>query len=202
MGEIPDAPPVLRLCLDLNVWIGDLLARRSRPGGLRISAGQRLVQAAMEGRFEGIPVQTVVSWGMLNRLRSVLVGLAVDSAIAEMLIDSIIRSATLGPEGSAPHLLLGGTGIVAMHDEEDRHVLEVACAARAHVVATSNFRDFLPKDSEILLADRVCVHRSPNWDLLVALPQEVAGWLRGGIFPNPAKIRDSIRTRPGRNLWS
>jgi len=104
----------------------------------------------MEGRFEAIPIQTVVSWGMLNRLRSVLAGLAVDNAIAEMLIDSIIRSATLGLESSAPHLVLGGTGVLAMHDEEDRHVLEVACAARAHVLVTSNFRHFVTQDSEIL----------------------------------------------------
>jgi hypothetical protein len=126
LAEEANAQQVLRLCLDLNVWIGDLLARRSRPRGLRITAGRRLVQAAMDGRFEGIPVQTVVSWGMLNRLRSVLSGLAVDNAMGNMLIDSIIGSATLGPEGSAPYLLLGGAGVLAMHDEEDRHVLEVA----------------------------------------------------------------------------
>jgi hypothetical protein len=122
----------------------------------------------MEGRYEAIPVQPVISWGMLNRLRSVLAELGIDSAVSEMLIDGIVRSAVLGPEGSAPHLLLGGAGIVAMHDEEDRHVLEVARAARAHLLATSNFRDFVTRDSEILLAGRVCIHRSPDWELVVA----------------------------------
>jgi predicted nucleic acid-binding protein len=197
LAEEANAQQVLRLCLDLNVWIGDLLARRSRPRGLRITAGRRLVQAAMDGRFEGIPVQTVVSWGMLNRLRSVLSGLAVDNAMGNMLIDSIIGSATLGPEGSAPYLLLGGAGVLAMHDEEDRHVLEVARATRAHVLATANFRDFSTKDSEILLADRVCIDPSPNWDVVVALPQEVAGWLRRGIFPSAVNVRDAILKRPG-----
>jgi len=136
---------------------------------------------------------------MLNRLRSVLARLGIDAATAEMLIDSIIRSASLGPESSAPHLLLGGTGVLATHDEEDRQVLEVARAARAQVVATSNFRDFVTKDSEILLADRVCIHHSPDWDVLVAIPQEVAGWLRAELFPSAAEIRDAVLTRSGRN---
>jgi hypothetical protein len=44
-----------------------------------------------------------------------------------------VQAANLGPEGTAPHLLLGGTGVIGVRDEEDRHVLETACAARARI---------------------------------------------------------------------
>ncbi|HJU18009.1 MAG TPA: hypothetical protein VJ770_16270 [Stellaceae bacterium] len=81
------------------------------------------------------------------------------------------------PNSPHPHLLLGGTGVIGMRDEEDRHVLETARAARAHLVVTANFADFLTRDSEILLADRVCIDRSPDWETVIAVPQEAALWL-------------------------
>jgi predicted nucleic acid-binding protein len=162
-----------------------------------MSAGRTLVRAVIERRFEAIPVQVVVSWGMLDRLRAVFAALRIDEATAEKSIDAIVQAANLGPEGTAPHLLLGGTGVIGVRDEEDRHVLETARAARAHLVATANFGDFLTRDSEILLADRVCIDHSPNWEIVVAVPQEAAGWLRRGIFPDAATIRRVLRRPRG-----
>lgn len=104
MAEAAGSAMILRLCLDLNVWISDFLGHRRRAPGLRLPASQRLVQAAIDGRYEAIPVQIIVSWGMLDRLRAVLAALAGDDTIAERLIDDIVQWAQLIDASNGAHL--------------------------------------------------------------------------------------------------
>jgi predicted nucleic acid-binding protein len=76
--------------------------------------------------------------------------------------------------------VLGGTGVLPIRDTEDLHVLEVAVAARAHVLATFNFRDFLSYRRHVLVPGRIALHRTADHEVVIAHPAEVARWVRTG----------------------
>jgi hypothetical protein len=75
---------VLNLCLNLNIWCAAFLADRK---GSKGTASQTLVQIARSGRAGTMPVQLVISWGMLTRLRKVL---EVDWKVARGTVDLVI----------------------------------------------------------------------------------------------------------------
>lgn len=195
MGGEPEAPPrVLRLCLDLNVWCAAILSHRR---GLQPTAAQFLTDIARAGIVGLVPVQLIVSWGMLDRLRRVLTEqLHISDDVVEASIDAIHLMAAHGPERRPPHLLLGGTGALPLPDAEDAGVLQVALAARAHFLATANLVDFVSPDMEILVPDEVGIHRAPGHELVVAMPQRVAGWLREGAYPDAGFARSHAKARP------
>jgi predicted nucleic acid-binding protein len=179
--------PLLRLCLDLNIWCAHLISERK---GYRGTAVQLLTDIAMQGRCAVGSVQLVISWAMLNRSRKVLDrDLKIDAFVADALIASIIAAAGAGPRGEFPHLVLGGTGILPLRDEEDAHVLDVALASRSHLLVTKDFDDFVTRHSEIVTADRVCIHRRADWDVVIAHPADAVAWLRQGLFPSADNIR-------------
>jgi predicted nucleic acid-binding protein len=122
---------VSRWCLDLNIWCAALLADLK---GHQNSSCQNLVKIAQEGRCNSDLVQLIISWGMLNRLQSVLVRLGINAADAFTYIDVIRSYASLSPS-----VTLGGTGVIPLQDEEDRHVLETALAGKANFLVTANF---------------------------------------------------------------
>lgn len=194
MTRRPATGGLLRLCLDLNVWCAALIAsRRGRTG----SSSVALVEAVRRGECPLGPVQLVVSWGMLDRLRQVYVdALAIDPVDAEINLRAIAGMARLGPAGDAPHLLLGGTGVMPIHDAEDAHVLEVALAGRADIVATANLDDFMVRQSDVLLRGRIGLHRSPaGHAVIIAHPDQVAGWLRRRTFPQISALQRLYRSR-------
>lgn len=93
-------PPLLRLCLDLNVFMADLLSRRTPD---RRGAASYLVAAVREGHCPVGPVQLVVSLGMLDRLRSVLIRLPGATADAvDRVVDDVTAIAANGPSWDAP----------------------------------------------------------------------------------------------------
>jgi hypothetical protein len=131
---------VLGLCLDLNVFVADLLAEAA---GRPSTAARRLVGVAAAGRCALGPVRLVISFGMLDRLEHVLEHkLGLGSRLARERRDLIAGFASLGPAGG-PALTLGGLGTMPMLDVEDRHVLETARAGRADWLVTANLRDFI-----------------------------------------------------------
>lgn len=174
--------PPIRLCLDLNIWCGDLLSRRR--GDAR-SAAQLLVDAARKGHCPLGPVQLIVSWGMLNRLRMVWIedaNFRLDPAMADALISLIADYARIGPGRGGPQLTLGGVGIMPMRDEEDAHVLDTAIAA-ADMLATVNFRDFMLRDAEILRPGRLARLAVPGRaPLLIVHPYVLADWFAAGAI--------------------
>lgn len=185
---------MLRLCLDLNVWCAALIAeRRGRTSG----SSTALVEAARRAECPLGAVQLVVSWGMLDRLRETYVDkLGLSAVDANANIDAIAEMARLGPTGDAPYLLLGGTGLMPISDSEDAHVLDVAVAGVADVLATANLDDFVQRGSEMLRGRRVILHRAPNGhQLVIAHPDQAAGWLRRRSLPTPAALRRLIRAR-------
>lgn len=173
---------VLRLCLDLNIWCAALLAdRKGRQG----TASQCLVEMARYGSCSISPVQLVISWGMLERLRLVLErDLHVSSSAVNFYIETIRAYAELGAIKLAPQLTLGGTGVIALQDTEDRHVIETALAGRALVLVTANFKDFLSKDTLVVVPQQHAVYSSPNHILHIVHPFCMMGWLRIGQIPD------------------
>jgi hypothetical protein len=83
--------------------------------------------------------------------------------------------------------LLGGTGVLPLRDAEDRHVLEVALAGQAYILATANLADFTETYFTSLGNwTRAMVYRLPaSPPLLIAHPDHVANWLRSGVAPSP-----------------
>jgi len=160
-----------RLCLDLNVWLGAILSERLDRRG---TAAQTLVDAVRSGFRSRGPVALVVSWGMLNRLREVLVRFEFGAAEAERLVQVI---ATIARDG--PSLTLGGVGVLPFDDEEDRHVLETALAGGADMLVTQNLRDFVDQGTRTLVTDRCYGVESADGKLLIVHTYTAAAWLRG-----------------------
>ena len=172
---------ILRICLDLNIWCAALLADwKSKQN----TACQHLVRLVREGHYLNYSTQLIISWGMLNRLRKVLVeDWRVSIATAELYLDTLVAYAQLGAMGQDPQLTLGGTGVIPLHDAEDAHVLETAIAGRAHVLVTANFRDFRFKDIEIIEPDRHGFYQRGDWAIAVVHPYQMMEWIRTDTLP-------------------
>jgi predicted nucleic acid-binding protein len=168
---------VLRLCLDLNIWCAALLADKK---GRTVTSCQTLVEIVRLGYCSFGDVSLVISWGMLNRLRYVLErDLKVSPTTADNYIEVIQEYALL-----APALTLGGTGVVALRDCEDAHVLETAIAGRANVLVTANFKDFISnQDTQLLEPNRQAIHRSPTHQFHIVHPYLMAQWLKLDRLP-------------------
>ncbi len=182
--------PLLRVCLDLNVWVAYFLATRR---GRRSGSSSWLVDAVRAGHSPAGPLQLVVSLGMLERLGLVLVRvLGVDASAAEAALRAIAGIASLGPAGDHPYAVVGG-GVSPIRDEEDRHVLETAVAGGADVLATANLADFTMDDVEwVGDGSRIRIYTPPSRaPLVIAHPDHVAGWLRSGRIPTADLARSS-----------
>ena len=169
-----------RLCLDLNVWLGAILSEKLER---RDTAAQTLVDAARSGISPRGPVALVVSWGMLNRLREVLVRFEFGASEADRLIQVI---ATIARDG--PSLTLGGVGVLPLDDEEDRHVLETALAGGADMLVTQNLSDFVRQDARVLVADRYYGLEAAGGKLLIVHTYAAAAWLRGEDLPAEVQV--------------
>lgn len=178
-------PGLLRVCLDLNVWVADFLGTRR---GRRSGSSPWLADAIRAGTCPAGPLQLVVSLGMLDRLALVLVrefGVGADAA--DTLVRAISSIASLGPAGDHPHALVGG-GVHPVHDEEDRHVLEIAIAGEADLLATANMADFDTGDIRKVRDGtqiRLCP-RPGRASLVIAHPDQARDWLRAGLLPTRA----------------
>jgi predicted nucleic acid-binding protein len=176
LGHAPGR--VLRVCVDLNVWCAAILAdARGRSG----SAAQTVVNAVRRGDSSLGEIQLVISWGMLDRLRTVLRReFPLTPEAVEAAINAIFNISRLGPHQEVPYLLLGGTGVLPLRDEEDAHVLEVATAARADLLVTSNFKDFLQYRQDVREKDRIAISQTAPHQVVIAHLYTVAEWLREG----------------------
>ncbi len=191
MADPGGAPGLIRICLDLNVWIADFLStRRERRSG----SSAWLADAVRSGMSPAGPVQLVVSLGMLDRLASVLTReFAVPPILADALVRAISNIAEFGPAGDYPHVVVGGS-VYPIRDVEDRHVLEVAVAGHADVLATANLRDFDMDDIEkVGSGSRVRIYVPPGRNaLVIAHPDHVCAWLRAGVVLNVDIARESL----------
>jgi hypothetical protein len=131
-------------------------------------------------------MQLVISWGMLNRLRKVWEDdWGVPRVDADPLLVAVAGYAAFGPESEPPHLMLGGTGLIALRDTEDAHVLDVAVAGRADLLVTSNFKDFLHYKQDVREEGRIAIYQAPQHRVVIAHTYTAAEWLRKGRIVIP-----------------
>ncbi|MCJ2138347.1 PIN domain-containing protein [Methylobacterium sp. J-026] len=190
---------VLRVCLDVNVWIAYLLALQQGRVG---TVPMRLVAMVQAGAAGTIPLQLMVSQEMLGTLEHVLKRLGLPDHLAEgfpQAIDGLMR---VGPETLDPALLTAGRDQLAMRDREDAGVLAFCMVDRVDLLVTDNLADFLTKDSErretqlvtrtngitrqlfVLLHERV-----DGVSLAVAHPIDAVAWLAADFWPDLASLR-------------
>jgi predicted nucleic acid-binding protein len=168
---------MLRLCLDLNVWVAALLCDRK---GKTHSGSQYLVEIIRSGSSPAGAVELVISLGMLDELKSVIVEhLRLTSDTADAYVSAIEGYARLGTQ-----LTLGGTGVIALKDTEDAHVLETAIAGKADFIVTANFKDFIVRrDTKIEIPDRHGIFSSAAHSLQIVHPSLMFTWLKQGTVP-------------------
>jgi predicted nucleic acid-binding protein len=172
--------PLIYICLDLNIWCSALIADRKGRQGTAI---QTLVEIIKQGFCSLGGVQLVISWGMLNHLRLVLIRkLCIPESDVDLYISAIEGYTHLGPSGRMPQISLGG-GVIALQDSEDAHVLETALAGKATILVTSNFRDFISNDTKIIVAERHAIHYSPAHTFHIVHPFLIIDWIRNGEVP-------------------
>ena len=184
---------ILRLTLDVNVWVSHYLAlSRGREG----SAAQRLVRSAFDGHCCLGPVQPVISLAMLDTLQEVLARVGLPERLAEAARNAVEASATSGIVGETPLLVLGG-GVQPLSDAEDRGVLETAIAGGADLLVTNNMVDFVPGpradiDADVIHAgpDRrpdvlLLRHAKLRHGLVIASVFAARPWLLDGVPPPP-----------------
>ncbi len=157
---------MIRVCLDLNVFVAEFLATLY---DRHDTLAQQLVELCRHGRLGDASVQLVISIPMLNRFAEVLVrDFDVESGAAVALAEAIGDLAR-ARSGGGPLLVLGGTGVAPVRDEEDRYVLETAFAGKADYLVTENMRDFVPPGTWIRRPDL-----AQYGELLIAKPKAFA----------------------------
>ena len=168
---------MLRLCIDLNIWVAALLADRKDRSN---TASQYLVELVRSGVSPVGEVSLIISLGMLDELRSVIIdhlGLNLDIADAYIFFD--LEYAKLGVQ-----LTLGGTGVIALRDTEELHVLETAIAGKADFLVTANFKDFIVRrDTQVKIVNRHAIYHSSAHSLQIVHPYLIVEWLRSGKIP-------------------
>lgn len=163
----------LRLCLDLNIWVGAFLCDVQ---GKTNSVSQQTRELVLYDLAKGEPqAQLIISWGMVNRLQKVLTQqLSLSPTTVVNYIDGIVELAKY------PSVTLGGTGIISIRDEEDAAVLETAVAGRADALITRNFKDFvISQDVRILRDGEVAKYEHPTHSLLIIQPFIAKDWISG-----------------------
>ena len=187
---------VLRLVLDVNVWVNHYL---SLSKGRQGSAAQHLVHAAFTGHCRLGAVQPVISHAMLDTLQDVLVRIDLPERFAEVARNAVEASATGGIVGDPPQMVLGG-GVQPLIDLEDRAVLETAIAGGADLLVTNNVADFSPGpradvDAEVVRRDAkgqpdalLFKHPKLPHGLIIASVFAARSWLHHGERPPPGVL--------------
>jgi predicted nucleic acid-binding protein len=164
----------LKICVDLNVWYSTFLAdKKGRQNTIR----QKIINIIKDGAcsLEGQTylVSSIISVGMLNKLRTVI---EKDQKIPPDEIDEIIDSIA---EYGTPILTLGGTGVHPMTDLEDSHVLDTAISSRSHFLVTDNFRHFLEhKDVQLIEEKQLAVYQlSDSHEVYIIKPDLLGQYL-------------------------
>lgn len=177
---------IMRICLDLNIWVGNFLAEKA---GRKGTAAQELVGIAREGFCSIGPAQLVISWAMLSGLEDVLKReFEVHEATAQQLTQLIASFAVLGPSGDAPYIVLG-TGVIPLRDAEDAGVLDTAISGRADVLVTRNLKDFIgPDATEVIPGQYAQYWRADSFGqaghrIRIVDPSLMMSWLRNGRLP-------------------
>lgn len=196
---------ILRLALDINVLVADLLATRK---GRRGTASAMLVDAVRDGMCPAGTVQLVTSLPVIENFTSVLRRhfgyTAFEAAERAWLLEQYTLE---GPMPDHPAVAVG-TGYIPFETEtelrqaveafaeradeaklfnevrDDRYVLETALAGRADILATADIKDFIRGPAIPLERDDVVLFPFAGRTLVIATPAFTAYWLRQGVVPD------------------
>ncbi|MDY6962863.1 MAG: PIN domain-containing protein [Pseudomonadota bacterium] len=196
----------VRVLLDVNVFVGNIMARDR---GHKGTATQTLVSMVSSQKW-GIDdrAQLVISFEMIETLETVLRRLQFTEDRIKAYTGSIIDIMKYGPDSLDPYLILGGQERFAMSDVEDAGVLATAFGAEADILVTDNLMDFATKDASVVDTQVVTTTSSGRRtlqalryeigraDLIVAHPFDVMQWLRLGYDFRPGTLWNAIQ-RPG-----
>jgi predicted nucleic acid-binding protein len=191
---------ILRVSLDVNIWIAHLLAMQNgRKGG----AATAIVSIVGNMASAAGPIQLIMSWEMIATLEDVLSRLDFDPQTISDFISSLILLMKSGPEGFDPHLLPESGGHLGMRDEEDAGVLASAIIARVDLLVTNNLADFEIKDSERVETRKISLRgqrsrqlfaviyeRNDGVGIVVAHPIDALEWLTEGVRPSPEIVKN------------
>ncbi len=200
---------ILRLALDINVLVADILSRRK---GRRGTASSLLVDFIRDGRTLAGPVQLVTSLPIIENFASVLrrhFGYTEAEAAEKAWL---LEEYTLeGPMPDHPYVIIGA-GFIPFETEaelcqaaaafadrsdverlfnevrDDRYVLETALAGQADILVTANMADFVRGPAIRLERDDVVLYPFAGRMLVIASPAFTAFWLRQGVVPDAAFI--------------
>lgn len=202
---------VVRLALDVNVFIADILSRRQRR---RNTATIRIVDAVRNGVCPAGPVQLITSVPIIETFANVLQRrLGYDAHMAEERAWILEEYTRQGPMQSRPHVTVGAGYIPfateaemrqsiethmkrkdvdkLFHEiQDDRYVLETALAGNADILVTSNIADFCRDPAVKLQRADVVLYPFANRMLVIATPQFTSHWLDQGIIPDAGFVAD------------
>jgi hypothetical protein len=202
----------LRLALDINVLIADIL---STARGLRGTAASALVEAVRSGTCPAGPVQLVTSLPIIENYANVLVRrLDYDAVDADEKAWILQQYALEGPMPDYPYLSIGSGHIPFETEEElhqsianhlgrpeadklfheiqdDRYVLETALIGRADILATADIAGFAKGPVVQFERNDVLLFPLADRALVIATPRFVVYWLSQGVVPEAQFIADN-----------
>src|SRR5215813_4350916 len=199
------AERTIRLALDINVFIADIL---STDVGRRNTAASFLVQAVGSGTSPAGPVQLVTSLPIIENYANVLSRrLGYDADAAEERAWILQQYAPEGPMPDHPYLSVGGGYIPFETEEEwrrslgnhlgrseadklfheiqdDRYVLETALVGRADILVTADVAGFAKGPAVRFERNDVLLFSFADRALVIGSPRFVAHWLSQAIVPD------------------
>jgi PIN domain len=202
----------IRLTLDINVFIADILSREI---GRRNTAASFLVEAARTGTSPAGPVQLVTSLPIIENYTNVLSRrLGYDAAAAEERAWVLQQYALEGPTPDHPYVSVG-SGYIPFETEEewrrsianhlgraeadklfheiqdDRYVLETALVGRADILATADVAGFAKGAAIQFERNDVLLFPFVDRALVIGSPRFVVYWLSQGVVPDARFIEDN-----------
>ena len=204
----------IRLTLDINVFIADILSREI---GRRNTAASFLVEAARTGTSPAGPVQLVTSLPIIENYTNVLSRrLGYDAAAAEERAWVLQQYALEGPTPDHPYVSVG-SGYIPFETEEewrrsianhlgraeadklfheiqdDRYVLETALVGRADILATADVAGFAKGAAIQFERNDVLLFPFVDRALVIGSPRFVVYWLSQGVVPDARFIEDNLQ---------
>jgi len=202
---------IIRLAVDINVFITDILSQRR---GRRGFAATAVVEAVRHGTCPAGPVQLITSLPIIENFANVLRRkLDYDAQAADQKAWLLEAIALEGPAPSRP-LLTVGAGYIPFETEaqlrqsiaaqlrqpdadklfdeirDDRYVLETALAGRADILVTCNVADFARGPAIQFQRTDFVLFPFADRKLVIGTPSFAIHWLRQGIVPDAAFIAD------------
>jgi hypothetical protein len=167
---------MLRLCIDLNIWVAALLADCQ---GISNTASQYLVEIVRSGVCPVGETSLIISTGMLSDLTSILLeylNITIDDTLS--YVSAVKDYAKLETQST-----LSGTGVIVWQYTTSLHILEAAIAGNAHFLVTANVKHFIECATQVEIPDRHVIYRSPAHSVHIVHPYLMVEWLRVGSLP-------------------